>query len=115
MEKLIVANWKLNPVTFKEAKQLFDAVKKHAKAKNTQVVICPPFVYLPLLKGMTLGGQNISAEQKGAFTGEISALQLKDLNVEYVIIGHSERRKYFREINEIVNKKIKTALEAGLK
>ncbi|MSU54219.1 MAG: triose-phosphate isomerase [Candidatus Staskawiczbacteria bacterium] len=115
MEKLIVANWKLNPITFKEAKDLFGAVKKHAKVKNTQVVICPPFVYLPLLKGLSLGSQNISSEQKGAFTGEISALQLKDLNIEYVIIGHSERRKHFSETNETVNKKIKMALEAGLK
>jgi triosephosphate isomerase len=72
-------------------------------------------VYLPLLKGLTLGAQGIYSEEKGAFTGEISALMLKDLKVEYVIIGHSERRKYFGETNETVNKKIKKALETGLK
>lgn len=113
MKFIIIANWKLNPLTFKEAKQLFDAVKKGAK--KGQVVICPPFMYLPLLKGLTLGAQNVSIEKKGPFTGEISALQLKDLGVEYAIIGHSERRKHFNETNEMVNKKIKNALNAGLK
>jgi triosephosphate isomerase len=114
MKHLIVANWKMNPSSQKEAKTLFDAIKKRAKSKNVEVVICPPFLYLPLLKGLPLGGQNIFWEEKGAFTGEISALQLKDLNVEYVLIGHSERRKYFHETNEIVNKKIKLALSVGL-
>lgn len=121
MKTLIVANWKLNPSTLKEAKVLFDAIKKDAKGR--QVVICPPFIYLPLLKKpvlnllnrLTLGAQNVSVEEKGPFTGEISALQLKDLRVEYVIIGHSERRKYFSETDEMVNKKIKNALNAGLK
>ena len=129
MKSIIVANWKQNPTNQKEAKQLFDAVKKGVKNSNADVVICPPFIYLPLLKakagtvlhlpkpgtGLYLGAQNIHFEEKGAFTGEISALQLKDLGIEYVIIGHSERRKYFGETNEIINKKIKTALEAGLK
>jgi triosephosphate isomerase len=114
MKSLIVANWKLNPTTLKEAKQLFDALKKKTRNKNTEVVICPPFVYLPLLKGMVLGAQNMFWEEKGAFTGEISASQLKNLNVEYVLVGHSERRKYFNETNEIVNKKIKKAVAAGL-
>lgn len=115
MKTLIIANWKLNPASQKEAKKLFDAVKKNAKSKNTEVVICPPFVYLPLLKGTTLGAQNIFWEEKGAFTGEVSASQLKDLNIGYVIIGHSERRKYFNETDEIINKKIKKALEVNLK
>ena len=91
------------------------AVKRKAKSTNVDVVICPPFVYLPVLKGATLGAQDMFWEEKGAYTGEISALQLVDLNVEYVIIGHSERRKYFNETNEIVNKKIHKALEVGLK
>src|SRR3989344_4370286 len=107
MKSLIVANWKMNPVNQEEAKELFSEVRKGAeKIKNTEVVICPPFVYLPLLKGLTLGAQDVYFEEKGAFTGEISAAMLKDLGVEYVIIGHSERRKYFNEIDELINKKI---------
>src|SRR3989344_68697 len=114
MKTLIVANWKMNPQTAKEAKKLFDAVKKGAKNKNTDIVICPPFVYLPLLKGLPLGAQNIFWEEKGAFTGEICAAQLKDLKIKYVIIGHSERRKYFGETNEQINKKIKKALDRNI-
>ena len=67
------------------------------------------------MKGLTLGAQNVYFEEKGAFTGEISVAMLKDLKVEYVIIGHSERRKYFGETDENINKKVKKALEAGLK
>ena len=116
MKPLIIANWKMNPSSQKEARELFNSVRKNIKdVRNVDVVICPPFVYLENLNGLTLGAQNIFYKEKGAFTGEISALQLKDLNVEYVIIGHSERRKYFGETDETVNKKIKTALEAGLK
>lgn len=115
MKSLIVANWKCNPTNLREAKKLFDAVKRGAKSKNAEVVICPPFLYLPLLKGITRGAQNIFWEDKGAFTGEISALQLKDLKVEYVIVGHSERRKYFHETDEMINKKIKKSLAVGLR
>ena len=113
MKPLIIANWKMNPLTPKEAKALFDAVKKGAK--GPEVVICPPFVYLPLLKGLPLGAQNCSWEEKGAYTGEISPLMLKEMGVDYVIIGHSERRKYFGETDEQINKKISKALAAGLK
>ena len=120
MKHLIVANWKLNPASQKEAEALFDEVKKKGKSKNAEVVICPPFIYLPALarlssQALRVGGQNMFWEEKGAFTGEVSGAQLKDLKVEYVIIGHSERRKYFAETDEIVNKKIKKALDAKLK
>ncbi len=116
MENLIAANWKMNPSRQKEAQEIFEEVKKGAKdIEDAEVVICPPFVFLPLLKGLTLGAQNVYSEDKGAFTGEISASMLKDLGVEYVLIGHSERRKYFNETDELINKKIKKALEAGLK
>ncbi len=116
MKPLIVANWKMNPLRRKDALQLFGFVKKFvAKTKNVDVVVCPPFVYLPLLKGLPLGAQDVFWEEKGAFTGEISAAQVKDLGVEYVIIGHSERRRYFGETNEGINKKMKAALKAGLK
>ncbi|MEK7124109.1 MAG: triose-phosphate isomerase [Patescibacteria group bacterium] len=115
MQKLIVANWKMNPETAEEAKKLFDSVKNGVKkVKNIEVVICPPFIYLPLLKGLALGAQNVFYKESGAFTGEVSPLMLKNLNVQYVILGHSERRNYFGETNEIVNKKIKAALRAKL-
>src|SRR3989344_8250689 len=114
MNKLIVGNWKCNPTTLKEAKKLFDAVKKF-HPKNVEVVICPPFVYLSQLKGLTLGAQNVFYQEKGAFTGEVSPAMLKDFKIPYVIIGHSERRKYFGETDELVSKKIKASVQAGLK
>ncbi|MDO8486074.1 MAG: triose-phosphate isomerase [Candidatus Staskawiczbacteria bacterium] len=115
MKNLIVANWKCNPTTLKEARALFEAVKKGTKNIKSEIVICPPFVYLPLFSGLTLGAQNCFSEEKGAFTGEISALQLSDLKIEYVIIGHSERRRYFSETDNDINKKIKKSLLAKLK
>jgi triosephosphate isomerase (TIM) len=115
MKNLIAANWKLNPITKEEAKNIFNGIKAGKKGVKSEVLVCPPFVYLPLLKGSTLGAQNVSYEDKGAYTGEISAGMLTDLKVKYVIIGHSERRKYFGETDETVNKKIKKALAAGLK
>lgn len=116
MKKLIVANWKENPTTQQEAKELFELVKKEVKGiKHAEVVICPPFVYLPLFANLTLGAQNVSYQEKGAFTGEVSALMLKDLKVKYVIVGHSEARKYLNETDEIVNKKVKEVLAVKLK
>lgn len=107
MKPLIVANWKMNPPTLKEAKALFNSVKK------TGAVICPPFIYLPFLKAN--GAQDCFWEGKGAYTGEISPQMLKNLGVEYVILGHSERRKYQEETDEMVEKKLKAASAAGLK
>lgn len=107
MKPLIVANWKMNPLTLKEAKALFGRVK------NSGGIICPPFVYLSVLRAS--GAQDVSWEEKGAFTGETSPLMLKNLGVKYAIIGHSERRKYQKETNETVEKKLKAALRAGLK
>jgi len=126
---LIIANWKMNPATSEEAKLLFDVVENGIKeVKDVEVVICPPFVYFQNQESriknqesriknqeVKLGAQNCFWEQKGAFTGEISPLMLKNLGCQYVIIGHSERRQYFNETNEIINKKIKAALKARLK
>lgn len=105
----------MNPASKKEAEEIFNEIKDGSKDVVSEVVVCPPDLYLSLLSGLTLGAQNVYFEDKGAFTGEISAKMLKDLGVEYVIIGHSERRKYFGETDESVNKKIKKSLEAGLK
>jgi len=115
MKKLIVANWKLNPTTKKQAEEIFSDIEKGIDNTGVEVVICPPFIYLSSLKGLVLGAQNVYFEENGAFTGEVSPEMLRDLGVEYVIIGHSERRKYFGETDETVNKKIKKSLRAGLK
>lgn len=109
MKPLIIANWKCNPTTLNEAKKLFN------KVKNLDAVICPPFVYLSILKSPSLGAQNCHYEQSGAYTGEVSNTMLKDLGVEYVIIGHSERRIHFKETDETINKKLKAAFKMGLK
>ncbi len=114
MKPLIVANWKCNPTSLAEAKRLFNLVRKGTKnVKNVEVVICPPFVYLPLLKAN--GAQDCFWEEKGAFTGEVSPKMLKDLECKYVIVGHSERRRNFKETDEMVNKKLKAALKIGLR
>lgn len=105
----------MNPLTQKEAKALFDAVKKGVKRTKAKVIICPPYVHLSLLKGLTLGAQNVSYKESGAFTSQISALMLKDLGVEYCIVGHSESRQYLKETDEVVSFKIKECLNNGLK
>ena len=117
---LIAGNWKMN-TTVKEAVYL---IKKMAgrlnKIQGVEKVICPPFVSLipaqAVLKGCSvkLGAQNVFYEEKGAYTGEISPLMLVDL-CEYVIIGHSERRQIIGETNEVINRKLHTAIDAGLK
>lgn len=104
----------MNPASAKEAKALFDSVRKGIKNAKAEVVVCPPFVYLPLFKGVTLGAQDIFFKEKGAFTGGISPAMLKNSGAEYVIVGHSERRIHFGESNEIINKKIKAALKHKL-
>lgn len=111
----------MNPQTLADAKKNLNEIKKGIKKiKKTKVVVCPPFLYLLLLSGakqgnVLLGAQNCFFEEKGAFTGEISALMLYDLKIGYVILGHSERRKYFKETDKIINKKIKMAIGARLK
>lgn len=112
---LVVANWKMNPVSSKLAKQIFSSVKKHAnKMRNTDTVVCPPFVYIENLKSTghrcTVGAQDLYWETEGSFTGSVSFLQLKNLGVKYCLIGHSERRSA-GETNEDVNLKIKASLK----
>ena len=117
---MIAGNWKMN-TTVSEAIRLVNELRRGLdEIAHVDKVICPPFVSLvavrELIKGSSikLGAQNIYFEEKGAYTGEISPLMLADL-CEFVIIGHSERRQYFNESGEIVNKKIRAALKAGLK
>lgn len=107
----------MNPLDVLSAKTLFSKIKsKVSNFKNVKVIICPPFVYIGDFaydKKIQLGAQNLFWENKGAYTGEISPFQLTDLGVDYVILGHSERRA-LGESNEVVNKKVKTALASGL-
>ena len=120
MKPLIVANWKCNPQTLKGAKLLFNSVKRGIKSiKNVEVVICPPFVYLATsdkrqVTKIKLGGQNCFWKARGPFTGEVSPIQLSNLGCKYVILGHSERRNWFGETDEMINKKIKAAILAKL-
>lgn len=120
MRKPIIAgNWKMNK-TVDEALKLVNGLKDKVKDAKCQVVICPPFVCLPAVveavKGTNIevGAQNMHFEEKGAFTGEISPEMLTSLGVKYVIIGHSERRQYFAETDETVNKKVHAAFKHGL-
>jgi len=117
---LIAGNWKMN-TTLSEAIELVSGILRELdKIDNVDKVLCPPFISLAavgeLIKGSSikLGAQNLYFVEKGAYTGEISPLMLTDL-CEFVIIGHSERRQYFNETGEIVNKKVQAALKAGLK
>lgn len=120
MKKLIVANWKMNPTSLKEAEKLFNSVKDGVRGiKNVEIVICPPFVYLPILARLSseafgVGGQNCYFEKSGTYTGEVSAVMLRDIGCKYVIVGHSERKKHFGETNDIINKKVRSALKEGL-
>lgn len=119
MQKIVVANWKMNPLSVAGAEELFNLIENRiGNLKNTEVVICPPFVYLPAFQGrdsiIKLGAQNCFWEEKGAYTGEISARMIEDMNCRYVILGHSERQKYLGETDEMINRKIKTVLKTNL-
>ncbi len=112
----------MNPSSFKEAEQIFDSIPK--ENKDIEVVVAPPIVYLEKLGasasakgfgGLRFASQNCFWENSGAYTGEISPIMLKNLGVDYVIIGHSERRKYLNETDEMINKKVLAGLKAGLK
>lgn len=116
---VIIGNWKMNK-DLEEAKILVKEIISEKLDNNVEKVVCVPFVYVTevrkLLEGtdVGLGVQNMFFETKGAFTGEISPVMLKSCGVSYVILGHSERRTIFNETDEIINKKIKAALQNNL-
>lgn len=118
-KKIIVANWKMNPVSPKEAEAVFKGIAvTSGKLKKIQTIIAPSFVHFSLLaqkksKAVALGVQNIFTEAKGSYTGEISVDMVSKIGASYVIIGHSERRK-MGETNEMINKKVLLALKNKL-
>ncbi|MDD4989935.1 MAG: triose-phosphate isomerase [Candidatus Pacebacteria bacterium] len=121
MKKLIIANWKMNPATLKEAQKMLLSLKAGIKNNKAEVAVCPPFVYLQeaakILKNkanIKHGAQNCFWENAGALTGEVSPKMLKDLGVKYVILGHSERVMVMNETNEMTAKKVKAVLAMGL-
>ena len=120
MRKPIIAgNWKMNK-TIEETIEFINEVKDKLNNDKVEAVICAPFTVLKDLKEATkgtnikVGAQNMHYAENGAFTGEVSATMLKEIGMDYVIIGHSERRQYFNETNEACNKKVLKALEVGI-
>ncbi len=120
MKALIVANWKMNPATLKEAKKLFEETKRMAGfSKGVSVVVAPPAIFLRDIAAMQRGGkvglaaQNVHSEAGGAFTGETSIPQVRDAKATYVIIGHAERRAQ-GETNEDTRKKLAAAIAAKM-
>lgn len=119
-QPLIAGNWKMNK-TVSQAEELAVNLKGGLGNKDgIEIVICPPFTSLEIVyriiegSNIGLGAQNLHWEEEGAYTGEISAPMIKELGCQYVIIGHSERRQYFGESNETVNRKVKAALKFDL-
>lgn len=117
---LIAGNWKMNTRVSEAVALVESMLSELEKISNVEKVLCPPFVSLAAIRellkasSVKLGAQNMFHEEKGAYTGEVSPLMIAEL-CEYVILGHSERRQYFNETNEMVNRKIATALKVGLK
>lgn len=121
-KKLVVGNLKMNPVSAVEFDRYLDMLEKELKNKDfekTEIVVCPPMIYLQKLldrkiENVKAGVQDVFWEYQGAFTGQISAGMVKSLGASYVIVGHSERRKYFGENEEIISLKLKAILKSGL-
>ena len=119
-KKIIAGNWKMNKLP-NEAMAFIEEIAPLVKDSKNEVVLCVPYtdLFYALLTAqgtnIKIGAQNMHFEEKGAYTGEVSGEMLKSIGVEYVIIGHSERRQYFNETDETVNKKLKKALTVSLK
>ena len=121
-KKIVAGNWKMN-LNFEDADELLFELKEEMEDKdfgNLEIVVCPPTCYLELATDASLecdmhvGAQNVSEFESGAYTGEISAMMLESMEVEYCIIGHSERRKYFGETDELLARKVNILLDFGI-
>ena len=114
MNKLIIANWKMNILPSESVKFIKDI--EEVKTDN-QIIILAPYIVLPYLRSDKLffGSQNVYHKNKGSYTGEISPLMLKDININYCLIGHYERREIFKETDSLIELKVKNALNNGLK
>lgn len=116
---IIAANWKMHK-TVSETTEFLSKLKANDLPKYLEIVVCPAFIGLAeavkLAKDsvIKIGAQNMHFEEKGAYTGEISPMMLSDLSVQYVIIGHSERRQYFMETDDLINKKVRSAFAYGI-
>jgi len=118
--KIVAGNWKMNK-TFEDADtliyEILDLLEEKGKPEDVDVIICPPFIYLELAGDITedspvfVGAQNVSQFESGAYTGEISAPMLRSMHIDFAIIGHSERRKFFKETDDELLAKAKTALK----
>lgn len=117
---IIAGNWKMHKTSSEGVTLVQELAKLTADAKNVDIVVCPPFTTLVAVANalnntnIHMGAQNMHFEKKGAFTGEVTAEMLRDVCCEYVLVGHSERRQYFAETDETVNKKVKAALDGKL-
>lgn len=118
MQKLVIANWKMNPVSLPEANRLLAGITSRPIPEKVKVIVCPPTPYisaLKILRRAELGAQDSSWEKSGPFTGATSPVMLKNLGVNYVILGHSERRIHFKETDQMIERKIRAVIESGLK
>ena len=118
--QIVAGNWKMNK-TYQEGGDLVKSIVEKLQPSDTKVVMCTPFIHLNSvaasikdISNLHLGAQNCHQEVSGAYTGEVSAAMLQSVGAEYVIIGHSERRKYFGESDDLLAEKVKAVLEAGL-
>lgn len=120
MKKIVIGNWKMNPVSYDEALKIFNSIKRFsAKLNKTDVVMCPPFIYShSFIKKnkdniVSIGAQNVYSEEQGAFTGEISPRMLQNIGISHVIVGHSERRSR-GETDEDISRKTQLLHDAGI-
>lgn len=118
-KKIIIANWKMNPSSLEEALRLVRGIANQKLPGNVELIIAPPFIYIEsikknLIREIKLAAQNVSWGERGAHTGEISGIMLKNIGCEYAIVGHSERRYKIGETDEMINLKLKAAFKAGL-
>lgn len=116
---IIAGNWKMNK-TVTEAREFMESLSTLPKSSDVETVICAPFIHLTTLidlakdTPLVIGAENAHYENSGAFTGEVSPHALNDMGIEYVILGHSERREYFNETDELINKKVHAVYSNGM-